>query len=142
MKHTFFFLAFFIQLATGFPLTPLFFFWQILYAEFAEILFWSLLVFASLAMTSGSIIIWFGAVTGIAAAGFFARKHLFSRFSPFIITGFLFFYTVILWLLFNGQHIFTYKKDIVKMTFIYFLLFFILYAIISRKKMRYQRRLL
>lgn len=138
----FFFLAFFIQLATGFPLMPLFLFWQILYAEFAEILFWSLLVFASLAAASDSIILWFGAVTGIAAVGFLVRKRFFSRLSPFSITVFLFFYTVILWLLFNGARVFTYGRDIAKMTFIYFLLFFILYAIISRKKMRYERRLL
>lgn len=139
MKHVFFFVSFFMQLSTGFPILPLFLFWQAIVSSFGEIIFWSLLTGVSFWVTLGSPLYW----TTIAIVGSLfvlsIRTHL-LRLTPFSIS-LLLFLVISVW--YGGAFLASLFPpfNMIKLFFAYSSVFFIFYAICFEKKAHIQRRL-
>lgn len=140
MKYLFFFTSFFLQISTGLPVLPLFLFWQTIMSSFIEIIFWSILTGVSFYLTLGSLLYGIGIAILISMLIVFIRTHLFVQLTPFGIS-LLLFLTLSIWYRFAFLIFWHYPLGIASMFFGYSLIFFIFYAIYSRKKTDIQRRL-
>lgn len=126
MKYVFFFVSFFAQLSTGFPLLPLFLFWQAITSSFREVIFWSLLTGISFWITLGGPLYWTAIAIASSLFVLSIRTHL-LRLTPFSISLLLF---LVIGVWYGGEFLASLFPPfvLIKLFFAYSSLFFIFEA--------------
>jgi len=119
-----------IQISLGFPLLPLFLFWQSIYSSFNELLFWSIMSGFALAMVSSNLWYWIFLMIVSAFGIFFIRSYIFPHLTPPLISLALFI-LVLVWHGIDGSR---HLEEVVKTTSLYSFLFFIPYAFFTNKR--------
>jgi len=141
-----FFLAFFFQLVTGFPLTPLALFWQVIalaqkeqmseLKELANAFFWAFLAGISMGVMIGGLLKWILLMMLCALLLVVMKNYIVALLTPITISFLLLCFLGILFIAL-GQTTF---KMFAQYYSIYALAYFLPYALVSRQK-NHQTRL-
>lgn len=133
---TLFLIFFFLQLSTGFPSLPLLLFWQGATLPVSQSIFFGVLTGISLGVMSTTPWYWILLMMGSVFGIHLIRLYISYTTSPPLLS-LLLGMIVGVWSLGGGME----RKEIIVLYFLYSLLFFGYYAILSKKTTSGQRRL-